>query len=67
MKEAHEYGNWYNGQRNVFISEEIHKKLTDVRELYRREERKNITLGAILEGILNNDTVISEMFNEVNK
>lgn len=56
---------WFEGQRCVSICNEIHEALARVRSIYIKRYHRNIALGNIIELLLNNDSAITEIYNEV--
>lgn len=56
---------WYSDQKCISIHRDVHNKLTHVRDEYVKRYHRNITLGYIVEMLLSNDDVITNIYNEV--
>lgn len=56
---------WYAEQKCISISKETHEILNDIRDEYKRRHRRNITLGYIVEMLMTNDKIITDIYNEI--
>ena len=56
---------WYNDQKCISIHKDVHDKLNRVRDEYIKRYHRNITLGCIIEMLLNDDEVITNIYNKV--
>lgn len=55
---------WYADQKCISIKKDTHEVLNRVRIAYIKQYHRNITLGSIIEMLLNNDSVITAIYNE---
>lgn len=56
---------WYSDQKCVSIHKDVHDKINRVRDEYVKRYHRNIALGYIVEMLLSNDEVITNIYNEV--
>lgn len=56
---------WYSDQKCISIHKDVHDKINRVRSEYVKRYHRNITLGYIVEMLLSNDFVVTNIYNEV--
>lgn len=57
--------NYRDTRKHVVITNELHDLITQIISLYKQRTHQNITGGQVIERLLNNDTFITRLFEEV--
>ena len=57
--------NYRDTRKHVVITNELHDLIAKIISLYKKRTHQNITGGQVIERLLNNDTFITRLFEEV--
>ena len=56
---------WFGNNKGIFIPEELYDKLMETKLIYNRKRKSKVSDGTIVALLLSNDTIVSEIFNQL--
>ena len=56
---------WFGNNKGIFIPEELYDKLMETKLIYNRKRKSKVSVGTIVALLLSNDTIVSEIFNQL--
>lgn len=56
---------WFGNNKGIFIPEELYDKLMETKLIYNRKRKSKVSVGVIVALLLSNDTIVSEIFNQL--
>lgn len=61
------FNEWRKDRRSIFISADLHNKITKIQSLYKQERKYSVPIGYILEQLLAQDSYIISLLARINK